>query len=126
MKVELGKFALSSIEAHSGADLAGGVRAALHHYVYRLGSSLALTGPPRFLVEGTRSERATSAFEVAVPPEIEAVLESHAHRHQVPLSQVLAHAVFTYLADLEAAAVIGRPRRERQSSPVRSAEPSLL
>ncbi len=126
MKIELGKFALSSIEAHSGADLAGGVRAALHHYVYRLKSSLALIGPPRFLIEGTRSERAAGAFEVAVPPEIEATLEGHARRHQVPLSQVLAHAVFTYLADLEAAAVVGRPRLGRQQPLVRSAEPSLL
>ena len=114
------------MEAHSGADLAGGVRAALHHYVYRLKSSLALITPPRFLPEGGSRAGDASALEVAVPPEIEATLEGHARRHQVPLSQVLAHAVFTYLADLDAAAAVGRPRLGRQPPLARSAEPSLL
>jgi hypothetical protein len=86
------------MEARSRADLASGVSAALNHYLRRLKSSWAPLAPPRFLGE-PRSDGTADAFELAVAPETEAVLEREARRHHVSVSQILAHAVLTYLAD---------------------------
>lgn len=100
MKVVLGKFARSGIEAQGAADLAMGVSAALHHYAHRVTSSWTPVAPPRFLAD---QAPIGEAIELAVGPEMEATLEREARRHHVSMDQILAHAVLTYLADTDAA-----------------------
>lgn len=100
VKIALGTFARSGIEAKLGTDLAVGVRAALLHYTRRLKSEWAPVGPPQFRWGQTPLDAGT-AFELAIGPEMEAALEREAHRYQVPVDQILLHAIFVYLADLD-------------------------
>ena len=102
MKIALGTFARSGIEAKLGTDLAVGVRAALLHYTRRLKSEFAPVGPPRFRL-GQAARDAGAALELSIGPEMEAALEREARRYQVSVDQILTHAIFVYLADLDAA-----------------------
>ena len=99
MRVALGKFAISGIEAHFGTDIVAAVQAALLHYTRRLKSRRPPVGVPRCLVQAPRAPGV--AFELTVAPETRAVLEREARRQQVPVGQILVHAVFVYLADLD-------------------------
>jgi len=100
VKVTLDKFAKLGIEVQLRTDLATGVEAALVHYVDRIESGRAPVPPPRFLRdEAFGAEEA--ALELAVAADARAILEREARTHQIPVSQVLAHAVFVYLADLD-------------------------
>lgn len=104
MRVALGKFARSGIESRFGADVAAGVQAALLHYTRRLMSGWPPVVIPRFCSDGAPASREDAcAFELPVDPEIQAALEQEARRHRVPVGQVLAHAVFVYLADVDSA-----------------------
>lgn len=102
MRIALGKFARSSIEARFGSDTAAGAQAALLHYTRRLKSGRPPVGIPR-LSRGRIPRDTEVAFELAVSEEIQAALKREARRHQVPVGQVLEHAVFVYLADLDSA-----------------------
>ena len=99
MRVALGKFAQSGIETHLGVDLAAGVQIALAHYARRLRSGRAPVEPPWFC--RTVGEDAGAPFELQVDPETEVVLARQARRHSLSMNQVLSHAVFVYLADLD-------------------------
>ena len=102
MKVALGKFARSGIEARLGVDTAVGVEEALLHYIRRLKSSWPPVAIPLFCRDGALPDAGVS-FEFAIDPETEGVLKREAARQQVPVTQVLTHAVFVYLADLDQA-----------------------
>jgi hypothetical protein len=104
VKVALGKFARTGIEELLGADLAVGVQAALTHYTRRLGSNWKPVRPPHF---DWVSLDGTDAFDLAVAPELEAELQREAREQQVPIEQILAHAVLVYLADLESVTFAG-------------------
>jgi len=106
MRVMLGKFACFSIEARFGADLASGVQAALRHYTRRLKSAKEPVAIPAFCrnqaLDGSGAE-----FELAVEPAIQATLEREARRQAVRIDQLLVHAIFVYLADMDSSSRIG-------------------
>ncbi len=100
MRVVLGKFARSCIEAHLEPDPATTIQLALRAYAVRLESTMVPIAPPRFC-RGQLPDRSAAAFELAVEPEVQAALEEEARRHAVRVEQLLAHAVFLYLAGVE-------------------------
>lgn len=102
MHVSLGKFARAAIEARLGSNVRVGVLAALQHYTRRLRSGLRPVAPPRFFRDLQGRGKVDTTFELQVGRQMRADLERHARWHHVPLNHVLVHAVFVYLADLEA------------------------
>ncbi len=100
MRVALGKLARSGIETHLGDDLAAGTRKALFHYARKLKAGRRPLPLPRFLVGQAPSEDQV-AFDLAVDPETEAVLEQEALRQSTTVGQLAAHTVLVYLAELE-------------------------
>ena len=100
MKITLGKFARTGIEAQLGADIPGAVEKGLLHYTRRLRSGRSPVGVPGFCSEEPLRDP-DSEFEIAIGPETRAALEQEAQRQQVPVTQLLTHAVFVYLADLD-------------------------
>jgi hypothetical protein len=103
VKVALGKFACFCIETRFGSDLHGGVRAALRFYVRSLESALTPIAVPAFYLHLDRAPGASAVeFDLAVEPEVETALVEEARRQAVGMQQLLTHAVFVYLADLDA------------------------
>jgi len=99
MRVSLGKFACSGIEAHLGEDIPAGVRAALSHYVRKLKAGRGPLDPPTFLDLTPAEPQAT--FDLSVDAETEAVLGQEAARQGTTLSQLASHTVMVYLAELD-------------------------
>ena len=108
MRVSLGKFACSGIEAHLGEDIPAGVRAALSHYVRKLKAGRGPLAPPTFLDDLTPPEP-QATFDLSVDPETEAVLGQEAARQGTTLSQLAAHTVMVYLAELDFLGISPRP-----------------
>jgi hypothetical protein len=100
MRVALGKFACAGIEAQLGDDIAAGTRTALFHYVRKLKAGRRPIMPPRFLADQMPQEP-QAAFDLTVDPETEAMLAQEALRQRTTLSQLAAHTVMVYLAELE-------------------------
>jgi hypothetical protein len=100
MRIALGKFACSGIEAHLGDDIPAGVRKALFHYTRKLKAGRRPIAPPRFLDDQGAPEAQVS-FDLTVDPETEAVLEREALRQRTTMSQLASHTVLVYLAELE-------------------------
>jgi hypothetical protein len=88
------------IEAHLGSDIPGAVRAALADYTNRLESTSPPIGIPPFLPGADRSAPAV-AFDLEVDERTRAVLEREAARQGVSASEVAAHSVLVYLAELD-------------------------
>lgn len=99
MKVKLGSFARSAIEARLGTDVPAGVEAALLHYARRVKSGQKPVAYPDFVEQS--SVGPDGEFEVSLTPEVERVLTDEMRKQGLSLDQVAAHAVFVYLADLE-------------------------
>jgi hypothetical protein len=100
MRVTLGKFACSGIEAHLGEDIPAGVRTALFHYTHKLKTGRRPVSFPSFLSGGAEPDPAVD-FDLAVDAETEAMLEREALRQRTTTSQLVAHSVLVYLAELE-------------------------
>jgi len=100
MRVSLGKFACSGIEAHLGEDIPAGVRTALSHYLRKLKGGRGPLAAPTFLGDLSPQEPAAS-FELEVDSETEAVLSREAERQGTTKSQLAAHSVMVYLAELD-------------------------
>jgi hypothetical protein len=100
MKVALGKFASFCIDARLGDDMAARVRDALQHYARQVDSATAPLPFPGFCRDQA-PDGLGAEFELAVDPEIQARLAREARRQHVQLEQLLVHAVFVYLADLD-------------------------
>jgi hypothetical protein len=100
MKVALGKFASSGIETHLGPDIPAGVRKATFHYVAQLRSGRPPTAFPRFLSKLRPSEPGVDV-ELTIDAETEALLKREALRQHTTASELVAHAVLSYLAELE-------------------------
>lgn len=108
MKVALGGFARSGIETRFGADLGAGVQAAARHYTRRLRSGKPPVAVPRFCCDGARrASDGAPGLEIPLSPEVERALQSEADKTHLPLDQILAHAVFVFLADMDAAGAAG-------------------
>ncbi len=87
MKVALGKFACSCIEARFGTDLHGGVQAALRHYTRRLESAINPIAVPVFCRDQA-PDGSGAEFELVVEPKIESALEREARRQAVGMEQI--------------------------------------
>jgi hypothetical protein len=112
MKVALGKLACSGIETHLGDDIPAGTRTALFHYARKLKAGRRPPAQPRFLADQTPLEPEV-AFELTIDPETEAMLEQEALRQRTTLSQLAAHTVLVYLAELEFLGVAPRAEASR-------------
>ncbi|MGH3262839.1 MAG: hypothetical protein ACRDNS_12655, partial [Trebonia sp.] len=74
--------------------------AALIHYTRRLKSGRQPVAPIQLTGDWATAGPAAN-FELQIGEDMHAALEGQAREHHVPLNQVLVHAVFVYLADLE-------------------------
>lgn len=101
MEITLGRFARSGIETRLGGDVSTGVQLALHHYTRRLRSARRPIDPPHFGASAQPRSAGAATVEVTLDPEVEAILEQEARRQQLPLEQILRHAVFVCLADFD-------------------------
>lgn len=99
MKVALGTFACNGIEAHLGVDLSAGVRAALSDLTERIESDRRPLGIPAMLGEGG----AEPAYAVDLPVDQHTwdVLQREAKRLGTTASELAAHSVLLYLAELD-------------------------
>jgi hypothetical protein len=96
------------MESRFGADqIAEGVGIALLHYTRRLNSGRKPVAFPSFCrVEAESTEGSVKLADVVVGAKVEALLRHEARRQRVALGQILTHAVFVYLADLEASTAL--------------------
>jgi hypothetical protein len=102
MKIMLGTFGCACMEARFGSDLSTGVQVAMRHYTRRLRSARKPIPIPRFFGEGAQQGERIE-LEVPFEPEVQETLEREARKREVLLDQLLSHAVFVYLADLDVA-----------------------
>jgi hypothetical protein len=100
MRVTLGKFACSGLEALEGDDTSAAVRKALLHYSQKLKAGRQPVDPPHFSLRDERDEPKV-VFDLTVDPESEARLEQEAARQGTTLAQLAVHSVLVYLAELE-------------------------
>jgi hypothetical protein len=100
VKVPLGTFACNGIEAYLDADLTAGVRAALSDFTQRLESGRAPIDLPGAPLEAVSAEPA-NAVELTLDDRSWRLLSSEARRQGTTVSQLSAHAVLVYLADLD-------------------------
>ena len=100
MKVTLGTFARNGIEACLDSDIAAGVRAALSDFTQRLASGTSPVDMPRALLGADHGEP-TTAVDLSLDERSWQLLRREARRQGTTVSQLSAHAVLVYLADLD-------------------------
>lgn len=116
MKIALGTFSRSGIEACLGGDIEDGVRTALRHYVRQYESVLPRTVLPSFCLEQSPAG-SIHALELTVEPEVERALAREASaRGGVPVEKLASHAVLAYLAVVDKAT--GGEARARPPAPL--------
>lgn len=98
MKISLGTLACTGIEAHLGSDLAIGVREALADYTRRLGSDAPPVEMPCLAREAVP---AAKVLDLPVSEETRELLECEASRQGTTVSQLAAHSVLVYLAEID-------------------------
>jgi hypothetical protein len=100
VKVPLGTFACNGIESYLDTDIAAGVRAAISDFTQRLESGPAPVDPPRTLPGAVSAESAT-AVDLSLDERTWQLLRREARRQGTTVSQLAAHSVLVYLAELE-------------------------
>lgn len=100
MKIPLGTFACNGIEACLDTDVAAGVRAAISHFTQRLESGRAPIDLPRAPLEPVSAEPAT-AVDLDLDERTWQLLQREARRQGTTVSQLAAHSVLVYLAELD-------------------------
>jgi hypothetical protein len=100
VKVPLGTFACNAIDAFLDADVTAGVRAALSDFTQRLESGRAPIDLPKAPLQAASAEPAT-AVELSLDERSWRLLKSEARRQGTTVSQLSAHAVLVYLAELD-------------------------
>ena len=115
MRVSIGKFSRAGIEAGFGPDVSAGAEAALRDYALRLESSESPPGLPPFAPEAAEADAAVLELDLAVPPEVEESLIGEARERGVPVERIVAHAIYVFLADRDAAA--GEGSEQAQEDP---------
>lgn len=88
------------VEAHLGSDLALGVREALANYTRQLDSESPPPEIPRFAA-GAPSPRPAKALDLPVNEETWEALEREAARQGTTASELAAHSVLVYLAEID-------------------------
>jgi hypothetical protein len=100
MKISLGTFACMGVEAHLGSDLALGVREALANYTRQIDSGSPPPEIPRFAA-GALVPQPAKALDLSVDEETWEVLEREAARQGTTASELAAHSVLVYLAEID-------------------------
>lgn len=100
VKIPLGTFACNAIETHLDADIAAGVRAALSDFTQRLESGRASVALPRTPLEPLSAEPAM-AVDLSLDERTWQLLQHEARRQGASVSQLAAHSVLVYLAELD-------------------------
>ena len=100
MKIPLGTFACNGIETHLDTDVAAGVRAALSDFTQRLESGRAQLDLPRTPLEPLSGEP-TTAVDLSLDERTWQLLQHEARRQGTTVSQLAAHSVLVYLAELD-------------------------
>jgi hypothetical protein len=88
------------VEAHLGSDLSVGVRAALAEYTRRLGSDTPPLPIPRLVRDALPTE-AAKVIDLPVDGEMWEALEREAARQNTTVSELAAHSVLLYLAEID-------------------------
>lgn len=102
VKISIGTFVRSSIEARFGSDVARVLREACIHYARRLRSGRKPLRVPRFYRRLGPGIGSTSV-EFLLDERVRKQLESEAKRQHVQMDELLLHAALVYLADLDSA-----------------------
>lgn len=100
VKIALGTFACIGVEAHLGSDLSVGVRAALADYTRRLGSDIPPLPIPR-LARDAVPVRAAKVIDLSIEDDTWEALEREAARQETTVSELAAHSVLVYLAEID-------------------------
>jgi hypothetical protein len=100
LKVALGPFARSAVEANTGSDVPAGIQAALDEYVRRIESGVRPIGLPRLASEAAGAA-SDDFLELPVDEHTFAVLEREAALQGASPGEIAAHAVLLYLAELD-------------------------
>ena len=100
VKIPLGTFACSGIEASFDADITAGVRAAITDFTQRLESGGAPVELPGGPLEGISTEPAT-VVDLTLDERTWQLLRREARRQETTVSQLAAHSVLVYLAELD-------------------------
>jgi hypothetical protein len=100
VKVPLGTFACNGIKAYLDADIVAGVRAALNDFTQRLGSDNPPVDVPRAPLGADLAEPAI-AVDLSLDERSWQLLRREARRQGTTESQLAAHSVMVYLADLD-------------------------
>ena len=100
MKIPLGTFACNGIEANLDADIAAGVRAAISDFTQRLESGRTPIDLPRTPL-GPVSAEPAMAVDLDLDESTWLLLQREARRQGSTVSQLAAHSVLVYLAELD-------------------------
>jgi hypothetical protein len=100
VKIPLGTFACNGIETYLDADIATGVRAALSDFTQRLESGRVPVDLPRAPLEAVSDEPAM-AVDLSLDERTWQLLQREARRQGITASQLAAHSVLVYLAELD-------------------------
>lgn len=106
MKISLGTFACTGVEAHLGADLALGVREALANYTRQLDSGSPPPEIPRFA--GALEGQPEKSLDLPIDEETWEALELEAARQGATASELAAHSVLVYLAEIDRLTPVSR------------------
>ena len=107
MKVALGTFACSGIEACLDTDIPSGVQAAVSDFTQRVVAGKAPVGVPRLAQEASGDEQGRPV-ELSVDEGTWMILKREAARQGATLSQLVTHSVLVYLAELDRAQALSR------------------
>lgn len=100
MKVALGTFACSGIEACLDTDVPSGVQAAVSDFARRIATGKAVAGIPS-LARGDSSDEQARPIDLSVDQRTWMLLEREAARQGATLSELVTHSVLVYLAELD-------------------------
>jgi hypothetical protein len=125
MRVLLGKFACSCIEARFGGDVASAVGSAVREYAEDLAAGSvdwadSQLPVPRFWLEGGANRDGELELEVFLAARTQRILEGEARRRGLALEQLVNHAVFLALAGPQGPGPPGpelRPDATRREQP---------
>lgn len=99
MKISLGTFACMGVEDLLGSDLVLAVREALANYTRQLGSDSPPPEIPRFAADGLAEPE--KFLDLPVDEETWEALELEAVRQGTTPSELAAHSVLVYLAEID-------------------------
>jgi len=88
------------VEAHLGSDLSLGVHAALAEYTRQLCSGSPPVAIPPFVRECAPAAPA-KVFDLPISEETVLLLEREATRQNTSVSELVAHSVLVYLAEID-------------------------